>query len=76
MKEFQQINPIKFGNSFFVLEGFQIEKAAIACWLKHLLEEIIFLEYEVFGRDLATSTNEGRHYIPGKLGNGIEMQSP
>ena len=56
-KELQLLNLEKFGNIFFGLGDFHFEKIGIACGEKYLEEsgvENIFVEFEIFGPEVAT----------------------
>ena len=70
-KEFQLINPEKFGKIFVGLGGFHLEKVIIACCGKYLEEsgiDSIFVEHEIFGPDVVTSAMEGGNYVRDKRG--------
>lgn len=74
VKELQLFNPKEFGNIFFELVGFHMEKLAIACCGRHLEDfgaDVILKGCEAFGSGVVKLVFSGSHYVRGKRVMGI-----
>ena len=70
-KELQLLNPLLFENIFLGLSGFHMEKIVISCCGSYLQEcgvGSMFVENEIFDPGVVQSVLCGGHYVPGKKG--------
>ena len=65
-KELQFLRPIKFGNIFFGIGTFHLEKVIIDCCEKYLEKsgaKKVLIQDKIYGQKTANSVMSGSHYV-------------